>query len=120
MANSDTSAMWYSLSLGRPFYLWNDTSLNFKNNINVGDPEYDEGWYKLHKDNNEIIEIGKAFGEYTESITDMQRILINKYCDIKNFKTPQEMREIFNESEQMYLSCNYKKYEKKIIRDDDV
>jgi len=120
MANSDTSAMWYSLSLEKPFYLWNDTSINFKNIVNVGDPEYDEGWFELHKKNKEISEIKKAFGEYNESITDTQKILVDKYCDTKNFKSPDEMREIFIESEKMYLSGKYKTYERKIVKDSDV
>jgi len=120
MGNIDTSAMWYSLSLGKPFYLWNDESLKYINLIQIDDPEFAEGWFELHKKNKEIEEIKEIFGEYNESITNTQKFLVDKYCDVKNFKSPQEMKEIFKESEQMYLSGKYKIYERKIVKDNDV
>jgi hypothetical protein len=117
MANSDTSAMWYSLSLGKPFYFWNDDSMRYENSVHIDDPEFGNNWYKLHKESEEITEIRKTFSEYTEYITEDQKILIDRYCDTKHLKSPEEMRKIFDESEQMYLSGNYKKYEKNVITD---
>jgi len=115
MGNSDTSAMWYSLALGKPFYYWNDNSLKYNNTVCHTDIQFDVGWYELHKKNEEIIEIQKLFSVFSEKITDEQKKLIDKYCDIKNFKSRNEIRDIFSESEQMYLSGNYKKYEKKVV-----
>ena len=115
MANSDTSAMWYSLLLEKPFYLYDDDSLRFENSIRFSDPEIDDGWYEIHKINKEIKEIKKTFSEYTEVITNQQKILIDRYCDIKNFKSPDDIRNIFNESEQMYSIGDYKKHENKVI-----
>lgn len=120
MANSDTSAMWYSLSLGKPFFLCHDNSLTYKNFNYIGDPEFDAGWYERHKENESVSEIYDTFAEYTDYITEKQKILIDKYCDIKNFKSPKEMQDIFYESEQMYKTGKYRSFIHSFISDEDV
>ncbi|MDR3057782.1 MAG: hypothetical protein LBU84_06535 [Prevotella sp.] len=97
MGNGYTSAMWYAASLGKPFYLWNDNSMDCIEII------------KTLKDS--IPEVFSAFGEYNESFTNEQMGLIEKYCDIKSFKSPSELHSIFEESERLYKEGNYKKYQ---------
>jgi hypothetical protein len=97
MGNAFTKSIWYATSLGKPFYLWKDENFNS---------------IPIHKDViSSIPEVFSAFGEYTESFTDEQREIIDKYCDVKSFKSPTELRSIFEESERLYNEGNYLEYQ---------
>lgn len=87
VSNVIGSQLPYSISLGKPHYL-------FAQEIKKTDSknEYTPGFMKdLNKKHQSLYEL---FGKYSDQISDRQKEVLNEYAGFDQLKTPQELREI--------------------------
>lgn len=114
MSNDVGSCLFYSIGLDKPFYVHHDKSVTFKNKFQYEAEEYKEGWYENWRSKDPmIIRCHKIFNDYCEELTQEQLEMRNIICDLEEFKTPVELRKIFQEAEKLYINGNYDKYDKK-------
>lgn len=109
VSNDIGSCLFNSIVLGKPFYLLKDESISYTNTFSQEDEGYEEGWHDHIQKSPIIKRIQNAFSSYGEHLTKEQLEIRDLICDLDEFKSPEELRRIFQEAEDLYNHGTYDK-----------